>query len=168
MLFTRFGGNGLPVDLFNSLPPLGNLAKSCVSRASMPHQPAPNHGASSANSAPTVEVHGLAVTNSGVDGIEDPGHLPRTAGKRRRWHRGSWSSAPHWSITGCRSYPTAVSRQRASSFAISTYGTNSPGSVRSMKWSIPALSKVLSFLAASAGSFAPGNSPAAKRPGAIQ
>ena len=80
MLFTRFGRNGLPVDLFNSLPPLGNLAKSCVSCASMAHQPAPNHGTSSANSAPTVEVHGLAVTNSGVDGVEDPRHLPGIAG----------------------------------------------------------------------------------------
>ena len=32
-----------------------------------------------------------------------------------------------------------------------------------MKWSIPALRNVLSFLAASIGPFAPGYSPAAKR-----
>ena len=79
MLFARFGRDGLPVDLFNSLPPLGNLAMGCVSRVSMADQRAPNHVTGPANSAPTMEVHGLAVTHSGVDGVEDPGHLLWTA-----------------------------------------------------------------------------------------
>ena len=79
MLLARFGRDGLPVDLFNSLPPLGDLAMGCVSRVSMPDQRAPNHVIGPASSAPTIEVHGLAVTHSGVDGVEDPGHLLWTA-----------------------------------------------------------------------------------------
>ena len=63
MLFARSGRNGLPVGLFNSLTPLGNLAKSRVSHVSMPHQPAANHGTGLSNFAPAVEVHGLAVTH---------------------------------------------------------------------------------------------------------
>ena len=63
MLFARSGRIGLPVGFSNSLPPLGNLAKSLVSHVSMPHQPAANHGTGLSNFAPAVEVHRLAVAH---------------------------------------------------------------------------------------------------------
>lgn len=45
----------------------------------MSDQPTAYHGTGTSNSAPTVDVHGLAVTHGEVDSIEDPGHLLRIA-----------------------------------------------------------------------------------------
>ena len=153
MLFARFGRDGLPVDLFNSLPPLGNLAMGCVSRVSMPDQRAPNHVTGPANSAPTMEVHGLAVTHSGVDGVEDPGHLLWTA----------WNAlVNNWTpfISNGRAKATGSLLRNLS------IGDQFSRLRRVDEVVDPALSNILSFLAASIGPFAPGYSPAAK-PGRV-
>ena len=63
MLFARSERIGLPVGLFKSLPPLGNLAKSLVSHVSIPHQPAANHGTGLSNFVPAVEAHRLAAAH---------------------------------------------------------------------------------------------------------
>ncbi len=153
MLFARFGRDGLPVDLFNSLPPLGNLAMGCVSRVSMPDQRAPNHVTGPANSAPTMEVHGLAVTHSGVDGVEDPAHLLWTA----------WNAlVNNWTpfISNGRAKATGSLLRNLS------IGDQFSRLRRVDEVVDPALSNILSFLAASIGPFAPGYSPAAK-PGRV-
>ena len=62
-LFARSGRNGLPVGIFNSQPPLGNLGQ----RAASPMCPCRTNqqptGTGLSNFAPAVEVHGLAVAH---------------------------------------------------------------------------------------------------------
>ena len=68
--------------LLNSPPPLGDLDQGLVSRPPAAHEPAPDRGRGPADSAPAVQVDGLAAVQSGVDGVENAGHLSR-AGRDR-------------------------------------------------------------------------------------
>ena len=77
------GERGCQRTFSTPLPPIGDPAKGFVSRVSVPHEPATNHCAGPANSAPAVDIDGLAGTQGIVDGVKDRGHLLRAARNAR-------------------------------------------------------------------------------------
>ena len=157
VLLGRFRGARLAVRLLHALPPLRDPAQG-------PHLPSPR--AARASNRRRCRFARPRPSSGGR----------RSARRRarRRWRRGCRPSpggcrARPGRRSGCRSCSMCRERRRASSAAIAAYGSSlSAGPVRSMKWSMPARSRVRSLAAASSGSFAPGYSPAAMRPGITQ
>ena len=78
-LLGRLWGPGVRAGLWHLPEPLGDLAESGVAGSAVPHEPAADHSARSAHSAPAVDVDRLAVLQGVVDSVQGRGHLLRTA-----------------------------------------------------------------------------------------